>query len=230
MSFIVYWVPRRRLKTVVAIPWAEPFVPPVVGSPYPSFLSPPFFRIDRVVTLLRVPELNVYPETPPNPANFLPAWFHTRENKTDFKQNNLGNLPLDTYPETPPDSSTFYTAWLLKESIQSEFTIENQTIPEHNVYPIGASKFYPAWLRKDSHRITFDRKHLRALVLDEYPETDPFFTSGFYPGSRLASSFITKNTVKHQVVQPFDDWPFVPPPPSTARVQTDLQIRISIGL
>jgi len=212
MSFVVYRVESRRLKTPTSIPWAEQA--PAVAVPYPSYLEKIAIRRDPLKRNVLDVELNVFPSAPVDSSTFLPAWFNQKENRSNFDTRRLDPTQLDEYPVFV-DSSTFLPAWLSKAANQVEFDINKQETPELNEYPVtpvDASAFMPAWLLKPANQSSFDITRQEDPELNEYP-FDPAFLSGFYPGSALAKANKVWFRRKHQEVQEFNLWPATPPTP-----------------
>lgn len=130
MSFVVYRVESRRLKTPTAIPWAES----IVAVPYPSYLEKIAIRRDPLKRNVQNVELNVFPSAPEDSSTFLPAWFSQKENRSTFNIRRLDTPQLDEYPFFV-DSSTFLPAWLFKAANQSSFNVSRQEIQEFDLWP-----------------------------------------------------------------------------------------------
>lgn len=175
MSFVVYRVESRRLKTVTAIPWAEPA--PVVAVPYPSYLGKVAIRRDPLKREIQSVELNVFPPTPVDSSTFLPAWFDQKGNRSKFDRIRLDTPELDRYPATPVDSSAFLPAWMLKAANQTNFDRQKQDLPELNVYPVTdpglLSGFYPGSALAEANKVWFRRKHQETPEFDLWPATPP---------------------------------------------------------
>ena len=160
-----------------------------------------------------VPELNTYPATPAQVP--LPAWglhFEPIKNLTNHKQI---NVELNTYPETPAGYySGYYPGSLMAKAINSSFDINEQKLPELNVYPSAVVVAdITAWNPHfEKIRNRTNRRSL-GVELNQYTQTPAGYYSGFFPGSEIQESFKWTFKRVNQVVE-LDQ--FTPLPTSAA--------------
>lgn len=213
-QFVVYEVASRRLQRVVGIPWAEPA--PVVAVPYPSFLAPKSFRHDglnRKRTRLDPPELNVYPETPPEAATFYPGWVAKAANESRYSAR-LQLLPqLDRFPVVVAEQPL--TAFLAPKQFniaQKRTLLTPLELDEYPETPVIPDQPMTAFLAPKQFKAEQRRELLQPLELDSYPPP-------IVPEQPLTAFLEPELFRRHQVrqerrISPLDVYPVTPDAPS----------------
>ena len=168
-----YEIASRRLKNVVAIPWAEPA--PAVAVPYPSFLAPIHLRHKGLNRTLQDVELNQYTETPAGYySGYYPGSSLAESNLISFNVNRQDLPQLDQFTPTPSGYySGFFPGSAIAESNHIEYTVKLQQLPELDQYtetPAGYySGYYPgseiAQVNRSDHN--FSLRNVQEL--DSYP-------------------------------------------------------------
>tara|TARA_R110002126_G_scaffold1757_7_gene10581 strand:- start:109 stop:987 length:879 start_codon:yes stop_codon:yes gene_type:complete len=168
-------IASRRLKTVVAIPWAEPA--PAVAVPYPSFLSPVNLKRKKLIRTIQSVELNQYTDTPIGYySGHYPGSTLAESNLISFNVKRQDLPALDQFTATPAGYySGFFPGSSIAESNHIEYTVKLQQLPELDQYtetPSGYySGYYPGSEISKVNRSNHNFSLRTVQELDSYPVT-----------------------------------------------------------
>ena len=166
-----YEVASRRHKNVVAIPWAEPAVPP--SNLYPAFLEPILLkRRDLNRDLLELDQV-----TPINPfglSGFYPASIMSTSHTARFDVLKQDLPELNQFPADQFQDSGFFPASTIAESNKFEYKVNFQQLPQLDQFtprPGSLAGFYPGSEISQSLKVSYTTKLLLTTELDQYPAT-----------------------------------------------------------
>lgn len=145
MTIQTHEIASRRLKTVVAIPWAQPAT--VAGVPYPSFLAPKHLRRKSLERSLQKVELNQYPATLAGYySGHYPGSTLAKANLISFEVKRQKLPELNQYsPSLTGYYSGFYPGSILAQSNRVEYTARFQQLPELDQYPATPASYYSGY-------------------------------------------------------------------------------------
>ncbi len=210
-EFKTRWTrPRRSLSSgrELVIPTGTPAA---LAATFPAWLPPIANRIDFSYRLVKYPELNQYPATPP-PSTSTGQPTLTPEFKTRY-QRGKRLITLDfapVYPQIVIETGQDFPSWLPPPAFAVSFEIARTRLPEPSSSETASPNLYPAWVEPPAHRFEFDRRNLIVEISPVFPAAPAPTAQGFPAWSPI-------ETLRHgsQFKQIAPDVFILPPIPPT---------------
>lgn len=195
MQIQTHEIASRRLKTVGAIPWAQPAV--IAGVPYPAFLAPKNLRRKSLERSLQSVELNQYPATPVGYySGHYPGSTLAKANLIGFEVSRQKLPELNQYPSVNLGAlAGFYPGSTIAKSNRIEYTVRFRQTPELNSRPSTPTGYYtghyPGSIQAKQNKIGNSYNLQTVPELNRYPPTS-------MPAQPFTAYLAQPYTIRHE--------------------------------